>query len=422
MVFEDFASAHGTILGLAFLIAMIMGAVVNKTNFCTMGAVSDWVNMNDTGRLRAWLFAIGVALLGVILLEALGGASMDITRPPYRGTSFAWLEYVIGGVMFGVGMTLGSGCGNKTLIRIGGGNLKSIVVLAVISVCAYYMVNPFPGTDATLYSTLFYPWTNPASVSLPARQDLGALLGSFAEGSNPVTIRLWIGLAVVAALTWFVFRSTDFRGRFDNILGGLVVGLAVVGAWYISGNWATISMEGETFNWTQYASDENWSMVEEAPRPRGIAVQSYTFINPMGETLGYIASGFDSTNRTFGVMALLGVIAGSLLWALISRGFRIEWFVSFKDFLTHVIGAVLMGVGGILALGCTIGQAVTGVSTMALGSVLAFASIVFGSALTMKIQYYKLVYEDEATFTKALITALVDMKMLPGGMRKLEAV
>ncbi|MES9912973.1 MAG: YeeE/YedE thiosulfate transporter family protein, partial [Candidatus Sedimenticola sp. 4PFRAG1] len=121
-------------------------------------------------------------------------------------------------------------------------------------------------------------------------------------------------------------------------------------------------------------------------------------------------------------MALFGVICGSLLWSLISKSFRIEWFVDFKDFLNHVVGAILMGFGGVLAMGCTIGQGITGASTLALGSFLAFGSIVLGSGLTMKVQYYKLVYEEEATFAKALVTGLVDFKLLPESMRKLEAI
>ncbi len=121
-------------------------------------------------------------------------------------------------------------------------------------------------------------------------------------------------------------------------------------------------------------------------------------------------------------MALFGIIAGSLLWSLISRSFRIEWFVNFKDFITHVIGAILMGFGGVLAMGCTIGQGITGTSTLAIGSFLALGAIILGSALTMKVQYYKLVYEDEASFSKALLTGLVDLKLLPERLRKLEAV
>jgi len=423
MTFEDFSSAHQAVLLAVFGIAFVMGAVVNKTNFCTMGAVSDLVNMGDSGRIRAWIFAMAVALTGVILLEATGVVNVDQTLPPYRGSNFAWLEYILGGIMFGVGMTLGSGCGNKTLIRMGGGNIKSILVFVVIAVCAYFMLNPFPGTDKTLYSELFYPWTNLTSASLTTGQDLGSVIGNVV-GADFGTTRTVIGLILLALMLWFVFKSADFRSSFDNKLAGVVVGLAIIAAWYATDSMVTIDADGEAMSWTQYASAESWDMLQDDAdaRPRDVGVQSYTFINPIGQTLRYAVNGFESVFITFGLVAVLGVILGSFAWAVVSRGFRIEWFVNFRDFLTHLIGAILMGIGGILALGCTIGQAITGVSTLAMGSFLAFGSIVFGSAMTMKIQYYKMVYEDEATFAKAFVTALVDFKLLPASMRKLEAI
>ncbi|MCG6935133.1 MAG: YeeE/YedE family protein [Proteobacteria bacterium] len=423
MIFEEFAAAHMTVLLSVFGAAFVLGAVVNKTNFCTMGAVSDWVNMGDTGRFRAWVFAMAIALLGVVVLEATGVINVNSTLPPYRGSNFAWLEYILGGLIFGVGMTLASGCGNKTLIRIGGGNLKSVVVFAVIAVFAYFMLNPFPGTDDTLYSALFYSWTNPTSVSLTSGQDAGSLVAGLA-GSDVAATRTVVGLVVVALMIWFIFRSPDFRGSFDNILAGLVVGLVVLAAWFITDSLVTISADGETLSWTKYASTESWDMLQDNPdaRPRDVGVQSFTFINPIGQTLRYGLSNFDTTLVTFGLAAVAGVILGSFFWALVSGGFRFEWFVNFRDFITHVIGGIMMGVGGVLALGCTIGQGISGVSTLAVGSFLAVGSIILGSALTMKVQYYKMVYEDEASFGKALITALVDMKLLPAGMRKLEAI
>ena len=423
MIFDDFSSAQSAVLWAVFAAALVLGAVANKTNFCTMGAVSDWVNMGDRGRFRAWLLAICVAVTGVVLLESMGIASMDSTLPPYRGSNFAWLEYLLGGVIFGIGMTYGSGCGNKTLVRVGGGNLKSILVFAVIAVVAYFMLNPFPGTDKTLYSELFYGWTSKTSISLGTPQDLGSLLAA-ATGMPVATLRGILGLLLALALLAYIFRSADFRRSFDNILGGLTVGLTVLAAWYITGALAAISADGEVLDWTEYASAESWDMLEDDPdaRPKDVGVQSFTFINPMGQTLRLALQGFDHAYVTFGVMAVLGVIAGSFLWALLSRSFRIEWFVDWRDFLNHFIGGVLMGIGGVLGMGCTIGQGITGISTLAAGSFLAFAGIVFGSAMTMKIQYYKLVYEDEASFVKALLSSLVDMKLLPASLRKLDAV
>jgi uncharacterized membrane protein YedE/YeeE len=420
MTFESFAEAQSAFLWATFAIAVVMGAVVNKTNFCTMGAVSDWVNMGDLGRIRAWILAIAVALLGVVVLESLGMVDPGSAFPPYRASNLIWAENLIGGVMFGIGMTLASGCGNKTLVRIGGGNLKSIMVLLVIGVIAYFMVNPFPGTDQTLFTVLFYYWIRPLAVDMGRAQDLGTLVSA----GNAVSARLIIGGILGLAALVFVFKSADFRGSFDNILGGLVVGLAVLAAWYVSSN-VKIDLDGDMYTLTSYAQQWDFLADSAAGKPaeiRPLSPQSFTFINPMGQSMGYAATGFKSAYVTFGVMALLGVMAGSFLWSLLSRSFRFEWFASFKDFVTHFIGAIFMGFGGVLGLGCTIGQGITGVSTLAVGSIITLVSIVFGSALTMKIQYYKMVYEDEATFMKALITALVDMKLLPGGLRKLEAI
>jgi uncharacterized membrane protein YedE/YeeE len=419
MSFENFTQAQSFFLWSTFVIALVMGAVVNKTNFCTMGAVSDWVNMGDTGRLRAWLFAIAVAMIGVVVLEKIGMVNANGAFPPYRGSQLIWAENLLGGLMFGVGMTLASGCGNKTLIRIGGGNLKSIMVLAIIAVIAYFMVNPFPGTDKTLFTVLFYDWLRPLAITLKGNQDLGSIISP----NSAVTTRLIIGGALGLALIAFALKSSDFRGSFDNILGGLVVGLAVLAAWYVTSN-VLVNADGEVVGIQKYVNQWDFYAAADAVKPAAssVAPQSFTFINPMGQTLGFIASGFKSVGLTFGVMALLGVIAGSFLWSMVTRSFRIEWFASGKDFANHFVGAVLMGFGGVLGMGCTIGQGITGISTLAVGSFITFIGIVLGSALTMKVQYYKMVYESDATFLKALVTALVDLKLLPAGLRRLEAV
>ncbi len=436
MTFADFTSAQSFYLWSIFGLSLFMGAVVNKTNFCTMGAVSDLVNMGDSGRLRAWLLAGTVALLGVSLLEFLGamdlsspGTGQPGSLPPYRGVAdayaFPWGRFVLGGFLFGIGMTFGSGCGNKTLIRIGGGNIKSILVFALIMVIAYYMVDPFKQLEANWYQSYFQPWLDKASFQMNVSHDLGSMAASL-FGSGMETTRLIVGLLVGGALLFMIFRSSEFRSNFDNIFAGLVIGLVVIAAWYITSN-MNLDIDGEQLDMRTFVT-EQWDMVmdsdEGKPKNAGtnLLPTSYTFISPIGQVMGYAKSGFSISFLTFGVISVFGVILGSLLWSLISKGFRIEWFASWKDFFMHTIGGILMGFGGVLGMGCTVGQGISGVSTLALGSFLTLISIIFGSALTMKIQYYKLVYEDEATFTRALITALVDMKLLPSGMRQLEAV
>ena len=432
MLFESFSEANSALLWATFAIAVVMGAVVNKTNFCTMGAVSDAVNMGDWGRMRAWFFAIAVAVIGVTVLEANSLANPDNAFPPYRMGQLIWAENLLGGLIFGIGMTLASGCGNKTLIRIGGGNLKSIMVFLIIGVIAYFMVNPLPGSDQTLMSLLFFDWIRPLAVDMGGAQDLGTVI---AGSDGAAGARLWAGIILGLVLLVFAFKSAEFRGSFDNILGGLVVGLTILGAWYVTSNvmiqyddWGeevTVTarefLDPVTSRWDMAeVARENWEAAK--PDMTSMSPQSFTFINPMGQTVGYTAKGLERSDLSFGVIAVLGIIAGSLLWAIVSRGFRFEWFSSVRDFFNHFIGAILMGFGGVLAMGCTVGQGITGVSTLAIGSMITLVAIILGSALTMKVQYYKLVYEEEASFAKALIAGLCDMKLLPNGLRSLDKV
>jgi len=387
---------HHQVLGVTFLAAVVLGAVANKTNFCTMGAVSDWVNIGDKGRMRAWLFAIAVALGGVLLLEATGKIALPSdTFPPYRTGNFAWLRYMLGGFLFGIGMTLGSGCGNKTCIRIGGGNIKSILVLAVIAYSAYWMLwGDIKGEG--FFEVVFNSWMAPTSISLNAQsQELGAIVASFI-GADATQMHLIIGGIVVLALLIYIFKSADFRGSVDNIVAGIVVGLVVLVGWYV-----TAGPMGAA--WKEYAE-------LATDIPSRVSVQSYTFISPTGDSVRYLMQPGNFSLINFGIMALTGVIVGSFLYSIFTGKFRIEWFASGKDFAAHAVGGALMGFGGVLSMGCTIGQGVTGISTLALGSFLTFFAIVFGAALTMKVQYYML---DEQGFFGALRTALADLRLMP---------
>jgi len=372
-------NVHHQVLGAVFAIAVVLGAIVNKTNFCTMGAVSDLVNMGDAGRMRSWLLAMAVAITGVVMLESSGMASLSgETFPPYRTANFGWLRYLVGGLLFGIGMTLGSGCGNKTLVRVGTGNLKSLVVLVIASVMAYLMLwTPF-------YEKLFHPWVSATTVNLAAHglnsQELGVVLSGMFSMQPSRSFNAIVAGVLALGLFVFVFRSADFRSSFDNLLGGIAVGLAVIAGWYLTGG-----SLGQA--WKEYA--EFATQV-----PSRVQVQSYTFISPMGDTVRYLMSPGTTTLINFGVVALAGVITGSFLYAVITRSFRFEWFVSVKDFANHAVGGVLMGVGGVLSMGCTVGQAITGMSTLAIGSMLTFLAIVIGAAATMKYQYWRMMQEE----------------------------
>jgi uncharacterized protein len=352
-------------------LGFVFGAVANRTNFCTMGAVSDIVNMGSWGRMRMWLLAIAVAIAGTQALELAG--VIDLGKSFYVRTNVTWLSYALGGFLFGVGMTLGSGCGSKTLVRLGGGSLKSLVVFFFLGLGAYM----------TLKGLFAAPRANGldrVAVDVAAhgvtRGDLPAALAAV-TGAAPRLMRIALTLFSVAALAYVVFRDRDFRASLDHQLGGVVIGLTIVGGWYVTGHLG-YGENPETLETVFFNTNSR-------------TIESLSYTAPVGYALELLMLWSDASLRvSFGVAAVIGIIAGSLAYALFSRTFRWEGFAGAEDTAMHVIGGLLMGFGGVTALGCTVGQGLTGLSTLAIGSPLAFAGIVAGSALTMKWQYWRI--------------------------------
>jgi uncharacterized membrane protein YedE/YeeE len=402
---------YQNMLMLIFATTFIMGWVVSKTDFCTMGAVSDWVNMGSTARFKSWMLAAVSALFLVTLLtytELIDSSltqSNDTASPPYNTPTFAWLRYLIGGLIFGIGMTIGSGCGNKTLVRIGAGNLKSVIIFAMMAFGAYLMMF----TD--FMYTFFLQWTSVLDVNLTEydihSQDLGALTAHIIQ-TDSLNTKLILGFVISIAALLYLFRTEEFRKDKHNILAGLTVGICVAIAWYIS------------------SGPMGQELLEEAEmmdaKPYALGAQSLTFVAPSGHFSALVSSTFDSAYITFALIAGLGVLVGSFFYAIFNQSFRLEWFSSISDFINHIVSGLLMGIGGVLGMGCTIGQGVTGVSTLSLGSLIVLGSIVFGSALTMKIRYYQLVYEDEANLYTATLASLADLKCIPNKWRCLDHV
>ena len=365
---------------LGFLVGIVFGAVVNKTNFCTMGAVSDWINIGSKDRLRAWFLAIGIAILASQVMQAQG--LIDLSEVMYLTPNFGWLGHIVGGLLFGIGMTLASGCGQRTLVRVGGGNLKSLVVLILLGLTAYMTmrgllalvrVNGIEVTNIGL-----------AGSGIPD-QGMGTLIAAGAGLENTILVN-WVVTALLGGgLIVYAFAARSFRHSFDNILAGIAIGLIIPAGWYITG-----VIGFDDFD--------------------PVRLGSYTFIAPTGESLMYLMT-FTGSTINFGIAAVFGVILGSFLFVVATGRFRLETFTDRDDMIRHIVGGITMGFGGVLALGCTIGQGVTGMSTLALGSLLSLISIIVGSALTMKVQYYRL---DDMTFVSALRQSLADMKLFPG--------
>ena len=373
---EEWSVVHKVALW-GFWGAFLFGIIAHKTHFCTMGAISDWINMGSLHRLRAWLLAMAVALLMSQLFQAIGW--IDLSASIYLSTNFGIGGYIVGGCLCGVGMTLGGGCGQRTLVRAGGGNLKSLVVLLVLGLTAYITLR---GLLAGVRIEVIEPLSIDLSEYGLVDQSLTGVVAAM-SGLVPESVAKGLAVIIGLALLIYTLKDKDFRTSGDAIVSGLVVGLLVAGAWLVTG----------------VVGNDDFDPVR---------LETLTFIAPVGNMLNYLMTWTGSTIG-FGIAVVFGVLAGSLAYAVASGNFRIETFSSRSDMLNHLYAGVLMGFGGVLSLGCTIGQGVGGFSTLALGSVVSIVFIVFGCALTIKMQYYML----DDGFARSLRQSLADLRLLP---------
>jgi len=269
-------------------------------------------------------------------------------------------------------MVLASGCGSKTLIRIGGGNLKSLVVLLVLAVSAYM-------TLKGLFGMFRVSVLEPAAFALAGSQDLPSIVAR-ATGVDKKAALGVLALLFGGGLLAFVFKDREFRS-FDNILGGVVVGLVVVGGWYLSGHIGFLAEDPQTLEEKFLATNSG-------------RMESLSFVSPQAYLLELLMLWSDKTRVvTFGIASVLGMAAGSWIYALTSRTFRLESFRDAEDTLNHLVGGVLMGFGGVVALGCTVGQGLSGISTLAVGSFIALFAIIVGAVAALKFQYWKMMRE-----------------------------
>ncbi|AJW44722.1 YeeE/YedE family protein [Ralstonia mannitolilytica] len=363
----DLNALSHTVLWGTFALAFVFGAILQRTHFCTMGAVSDVVNIGDWTRLRMWALAIGVAMIGTGVLSWLG--LIDTSKTIYTASKLLWLSSLVGGLLFGFGMVLGSGCGSKTLVRIGGGNLKSVVVFVFLGLSAYM-------TLKGVFGVVRVATVDSVAVALPTSQDLPSVLGH-AFSADARTLRLVLALLIGGALSLWALAARDFRTG-DNLLGGIGVGLVIVGMWYVSGHLGYVQEDPNTLQEAFVATNSG-------------RMEALSFVAPVSYTLEWLMF-FSDTSKvlTVGIVSVLGVIAGSAVVALVTRTFRWEGFANAEDTGNHIVGGILMGSGGVTALGCTIGQGLSGVSTLAIGSFIALAGILAGAVLAFRYQIWRL--------------------------------
>jgi uncharacterized membrane protein YedE/YeeE len=339
------SSAQLVILaGLA--IGLIYGAVGLLSGFCLMSSMRGWLAEGDGRLVRTYALAIAVAIATSQLLA--GNGMVDLGKSIYLQPIFSAPVLFFGGLLFGYGMVLSNGCGSRALVLLGRGNLRSFVVVIVLGIAAQMTLKGLiaPARIALVQASQTTVNTN----SLPS---LLAMLGA-AEAVS----RALAAAVVVVALLLFAFAHPVFRRSPGQIAAGIIVGLLVAGGWFVTGY-----LGADDFN----------------PVP----VTSLTFIAPIADALQYAMLSTGLTPN-FGIATVAGVLAGSLVTALATGRFHLEGYSSPRHMLRSAGGAALMGIGGVMAFGCSIGQGLTGVSTLALGSFVALAGILLGTTAGLR--------------------------------------
>lgn len=337
----------GLLIGLAF------GFIVYRTNFCTMGSISDILSFGDWRRFRAWLLAGAVAILGVAGLQAAG--IMNPADSMYLTPSFGWLANIVGGLMFGFGMVFSGGCISRNLVRAGGGDLRSIVVLLITGIFGYMTIG---GLIGPLRISLFTPGTTDLSAMGLETQGLGEMV-SHLTGLAGDTANMVMTFLIAGAILIYCFSDRQFRTSPRNLIAGIGLGLCVVAGWMLTG----------------LAQDEF---------SEDVALISLTYVRPVGDSLEYLMRYTALGAPGFGVVTTAGALLGGFLGALSMGRLHLTTFANQSDSIRNMFGAAMMGIGGVLALGCTVGQAMTGLSTLAMGSILTFFFIVMGGIAGMK--------------------------------------
>jgi uncharacterized membrane protein YedE/YeeE len=358
--------AQGVLWG-AFALSLVLGAIMHRTRYCTMGAIADLLATGDTTRLRQWVLAAGVATIGFGALA--WGGWVRVADSVYAGPAWYWLSALVGGLLFGIGMVLSSGCGARTLVRMGGGSLKSLVVFLVMGLGAYATLRGITAVarDATV---------DKVTVVFDGPATLGYLVASAAGwplGAGMLVMALLVGVPLVAwALAGRGFATAD------NLLAGLGVGGVIVAMWWLSGSFGHVAEHPATLEPAYLAT-------------RSGRMEAVTFTGPLAHAIDWLIFFSDRSQRlSLGVASVAGVVVGAALHALATRQFRWEGFRTTEDLANHLVGGVLMGVGGVTALGCTFGQGLSGLSNLSLTSFTAVAAIATGAVLTLKYQAWRM--------------------------------
>lgn len=322
---------------------LLLGLAARLGRFCTLGAIEDALYANDTRRLRMWGVAIGVAIIGTFAAMSLGVVRAESTL--YLMLAWNPAASVLGGLMFGYGMALAGNCGFGALARFGGGDLRSFVIILVMGLSSFAVLS---GPLAAMRIAIF-----PPTPSLELLPGFGHLIGRML-GVSPLIPALVLGGLIIG----WAMSAKRMRQSPGMVFWGAIVGLAIVSGWVGT---AWVSAHGF----------------------HPVAVVSHTFSRPLGESMLYIMTS-SGRSLTFGVGSVAGVLAGAFVGSLIKGHFRWEACEDPRELRRQILGATLMGVGAVLALGCTVGQGLSAFSVLAFSAPVTMAAIFLGAAIGLR--------------------------------------
>lgn len=332
------AAVIGLGLGLAF------GILAERTGFCTRSAALELSRGKIAGMLPLWLIAFATTIL---LTQSLIAANMlSVVDTRFFGTPQSLSGAIVGGVLFGVGMVMTRGCASRLLVLGVSGNLRALFSIAIIAAVA---------------------WATYQGPLVPARNAVASLLMTSSIGTNDLGVALGTGsitglaaggiLAVLAIAAAIAFRLSPLK-----VIGGLAVGVIVPAGWYL------------TYQFSLQVFDP-------------IQPDSLSYMRPLANTLNYAGSGGSEEFLSTDVGLIAGTVAGAFLSAILFGGFRIRTFAEpgTPHWLRYVGGSVLMGFGGILAVGCTVGAGFTGGAVLAVSALVALTAMVTSAMVADRV-------------------------------------
>ena len=320
----------GTLTILAGLgIGAVIGAAALISNFCALGGIADILFAKDWRRIRTWMLAAGVAVIGTQALDSAGVLHVDGVLVPY----LLWLPTLLGGALFGFGMAISGGCINRALVRLGAGSVKSLVIVLVAGVVsALTLAGPLaPIADALARA---------GRLDLMVAPDALHRIFGMLPMLDTEMVRWFFVALIGGGLTIYALKDSWFRATRDQLFGGLIIGAMIPLAWFVSGSTMAIN-----------------------------------FAAPVG---GFFLIFSERALPSFALAAVVGVPVGTFIAGLVTGNLALETFTDRSEIPRNLIGAALMGFGGTIALGCTFGQGLSGLSLLSVNAMLTVAGIVFG--------------------------------------------